>query len=255
MKILCLQMKYISCIVTTIVTLILFYPSQVKSAESLIAPKDFNVYVEVDIYKGTSILDVGKNEQIKKYNYDIVVKGEKLKQKIFAVNFTENEKRLLWEYIVRNQILSIKPGDYKSGVNMVYYPRIYHVFKITNNGMTYEYKIEALHKITNGEIINKFWGLYKILELMLNSRRLSFKHELWIVDDLRERIKKMDAGEPLPFAADQLPFPFKSILKKPERLKKFIETWDRFPISPISLSRNKSVHQDSNNKSNEENSE
>lgn len=210
-------------------------PIQAISADSLTPPEDFNLIVELTGPKTTSTLDVSKGQLTRNYKKEMVFRGEKLKQKTFKVGFTDHEKNLLWQYILRNQVLSIEPGDYNAYVELARYPRIYHTFKITKDGVTKEYKVEGLNHLTKADTINKFWGLFKMLELMLNPRRLSMQYELWIIDDLRERVKKMDAGEPLPFPDDQFPAPFRNILKKPERLKKFIESWDKTPIAPIPL--------------------
>jgi hypothetical protein len=232
---------------SVIIAAVIFLFSVSAQAERILldAPKDFKIYVELDSPHVSVSLDTSKNELIKKYNKKRVVRGKKVNQKSFTVNLTENEKKVVWEYIVRNQILKIKPGDYKAGISLVSYPRIYHIFQVTKGYLTYEYKIEALSTLTINEVINKFWGLYTILELMLNSRRMSLFHEIWIIDDLRERVQIMDTGEPLPFPDDILPYPFtnilfRNILKKPERLKKFIETWDKSPICPIPISPTKS---------------
>ena len=218
-----------------IVLMVLFLGLTVQAEAGRIlldVPKDFKIYVELDYPHVSASLDTSNNELIKIYNKERVIRGKKVNQKSFAVNLTENEKKVVWEYIVRNQILEIKPGSYKAGINIANYPRIYHIFQITKGDLTYEYKIEALNTLTKSEVINKFWGLYTILELMLNSKRMSLFHEIWIIDDLRERVKIMETGKTLPFPNDILPYPFRNILKKPERLKKFIETWDKKPIVP-----------------------
>ncbi len=197
----------------------------------------FNLSISIQNADKKTSISIQSGELCYVYNKELLFRSEKIKEKKFVLHFNDAEKRLLMEFLVRSRTASVNMASINAGTSINAYGLPSSIkttsqqtssFEISDGNRTW--KCDAINLplfIAIDDRANALWTLEKLVELMLNGKGHSLYFEYWLIDDLRERLDRMQSGLPLEYPNDILPKPFDSYLKRPENLKSFIESWDK----------------------------
>jgi hypothetical protein len=238
-----LNLRYLSLLV-----LYMFFVYPLKSEESNGAEtrnKSFNlnkfdliIEVVLNHSKKQMKFDLQKDTFSETYQNEYIFRGVPFKEKVHKLNISRSEKEIIKRDIIRSKIVLLpeKLSYRTEWMDDEIFPVKYtvygtkYIFSINDNiniMNKWKCETEALTISNPDEDTNKLWTLYQIVELILEKRNLSFVTEEWIIDDLKERMMRLNEGKPLEFPDDKLPAPFDSLLNNTDKLKKFMESWDR----------------------------
>ncbi len=203
----------------------------------------FHFSIKQDTMDGEIGCYISENDSYIEYKYikPIIFRGKKIFQKKISIHFTDREIRRLIKYIYIMKIPLINSKKLNAGIyikeNGLYgirkvagkeYKTVFHLY-YTKNFTEWECSVINLNKwVSIDENINKLWGLEILIETMLNAKRHSLFKEYWIIDDLKNRIKKMNKTKIFEYQNDSLPRPFRFYLRKDKisHLKNLLQALD-----------------------------
>lgn len=175
-------------------------------------PVAFNVIIKEKCWSGEVTFNMNENTLSLVFDKPYTIRGEEIRSKVISANLKDEDKVLIYESVLRNNMFSIKDNKLNALGTIKRYPHINTFFKIElnenkiNNHL--ECDVENL-RIFNADApsddINKLWSLYELANLLLQLRcneNMYFNN--WLLIYLRERIKAVESGEDK-FDSDSLP--------------------------------------------------
>ena len=197
-------------------------------------PDEFNVIIKEKQYlkeMGEVVFNLKNNTLVASYGKEYTVRGEKIKSKTITTNFKNEDKVLIYEYIIRSQIFAIKEKKLNSLGSVKTFPHTNTIFNIVlrenDKYNSLECDVENLNiynVVSPSDDINKLWTLSQIVNLLLKIRcNETIAFENWQWADFAERIKVVENGGCI-FDNDDLPGRiFNSELKILKKYKNLLE--------------------------------